>query len=407
MSDRIGSRYVPSTQIVSFPHGTLHYGDDVFLSRKVLLYRKTVRHPQHGDIYIRSLHDKAAFIHDGFHHILDTSVSEDAVTIILQAKSGSLFSSLISNRKWPFSAVVEMISDLGVSLLDALEERITGFSVRPENLWLSDHNKLSVINYWEDDEDQEQSAIGLCRLMIGLLTGGEPITDTFEVMHTTLERTPIPSATMEQKQALIRVIKFICHGQSSLSSLVFGLRSLPPTITSTTTVASAESSSREQDWVMDSSQPPDPLPPPRDLDDVDRIHNNHTFAKVALSAATTLVVGGIVVWAVWPSSSPKIVEKVVIVSPSPTASIVTTASPSASAKPVLAGADSEETVVPNLVGQTQEAAEKMALAAGLHYNFFIEASTLPKGTVSKQDPKPGTNSLQGENVTFWVSKGSQ
>ena len=54
-----------------------------------------------------------------------------------------------------------MIGDLGVSLLDAMEERITGFTVAPENLWLAaDHDKLSVINYWDNGDPRHQGLLG-------------------------------------------------------------------------------------------------------------------------------------------------------------------------------------------------------------------------------------------------------
>ena len=62
--------------------------------------------------------------------------------------------------------------------------------------------------------------------MIQLFTGEETITGDFEVMHTHWSA-HIPSATLEQKFALIKLVKLICQGQASLSSLIFGLRSLP------------------------------------------------------------------------------------------------------------------------------------------------------------------------------------
>lgn len=395
MPDRIGTRYVPTTQIVSFPHGTLHYGDDVFLTRKVLLYRKALRHNQLGVDYISSLQDKAAFIHDGFHHMLDTSIAEDAVTIILQAKSGSLFAHTMFKRKWTYAAVVAIISDLGVSLLDAMEDKITGFSVRPDNLWLTDQNKLSIINYWEVDEPQEQGAVGLCRLMIQLLTGSETISDTFEVMHTSLERASIPSATTEQKLALIRLIKFICHGQSSLSSLVFGLRSLPPSVPSNKSIKQAEPIPEGSTEVLPTAQYES------------HTRSNRSAKLIALGAVSALVVGIISVWYLWPE--PKVVQTVVIISPTPTSTPMTTNSPTASPNAKLTSINeaTEEAVVPNLVGKTQADAEQLALGAGLHYNFVIETSTQVKGTVTKQEPKAGTKGLVGDNVTFWVSKGAQ
>jgi hypothetical protein len=156
MHNKVGTRYVPGTPIVSLPHGTLQYGDDLFLTRKVLLYNIKLQPGQFGADYMRTLHHKAAFIHDGFQHILDTSVEENSVTIILQAKPGSLFSHHVNNKARSFNHIVAMIADLGVILLDALEERITGFSVAAENLWLDDHGKLSVINYWDEGNPQAQ-----------------------------------------------------------------------------------------------------------------------------------------------------------------------------------------------------------------------------------------------------------
>ena len=102
MHNKMGTRYVPGTQIIVLPHGTLQDGDDLFLTRKVLLYKIELQPGQLGADYIRTLHHKAAFIHEGFQHILDTSVADDSVTIILQAKPGSLFSSHVKNKKWIF-----------------------------------------------------------------------------------------------------------------------------------------------------------------------------------------------------------------------------------------------------------------------------------------------------------------
>lgn len=408
MHKKMGTRYMPDTQIVALPHGTLRYGDDLFLTRKVLLYQIELQPGQIGEDYIRTLHHKAAFIHDGFQHILDTSVEEDSVTIILQAKPGSLFSKHVNKKEMSFHTIIAMIADLGVSLLDAMEERITGFTVGAENLWLDDHGKLSVINYWDKGDPQAQGAVGLCRLMIQLFTGAETISGAFEVMHTHLERTPIPSATYEQKLALIKLIKLVCQGHASLSSLIFGLRSLP-------------SSGQKQDVgpIHNHYQNPSKIQNhgANEVDDADEADevtpaaekqskSLSALAKAGIGAIAIMVVVLVAVWALWPSSK---VEPVVVV-PLPTATpLVPTNTPAPSTTKPLGESNkqSEEVAIPNLVGLSQADAEAQALAAGLHYNYLIEANDKPKGTVIKQDPKSGTKGLQGDNVTFWVSKGSQ
>jgi beta-lactam-binding protein with PASTA domain len=50
-------------------------------------------------------------------------------------------------------------------------------------------------------------------------------------------------------------------------------------------------------------------------------------------------------------------------------------------------------------------AGKKAISSGLHYNFHRELNTAAEsGTVFKQDPPADTKAVQGDNVTFWVSK---
>ncbi|KQX48242.1 PASTA domain-containing protein [Paenibacillus sp. Root444D2] len=407
MHKKMGTRYVPDSQIVALPHGTLHYGDDLFLTRKVLLYQIELQPGQVGEDYIRTLHHKAAFIHDGFQHILDTAVEEDSVTIILQAKPGSLFSNHVNKKEMSFHTIIAMIADLGVSLLDAMEERITGFTVGAENLWLDDHGKLSVINYWDKGDPQAQGAIGLCRLMIQLFTGAETISGAFEVMHTHLERTPIPSATYEQKLALIKLIKLVCHGHASLSSLIFGLRSLPYSGQKQDagpihTQNHYQYPSKIQKHVVDEVDEVDEAAPAADK----RSQSLSALSKAGIGAIAILVVVLVTVWALWPS--PKTESVVVVPIPTATPTMSTNTPVPSTTKPLGdSNKQAEEVAIPNLVGLSQSDAEAQALAAGLHYNFLIEANDQPKGTVIKQDPKSGAKGLQGDNVTFWVSKGSQ
>lgn len=63
-------------------------------------------------------------------------------------------------------------------------------------------------------------------------------------------------------------------------------------------------------------------------------------------------------------------------------------------------------IVPNLVGLTQEEAEKQALAAGLKYSFKKEnAEGTEAGKVFKQEPAAGTEFKKGDRVTFYVARG--
>ncbi|KIL41499.1 hypothetical protein SD70_06345 [Gordoniibacillus kamchatkensis] len=68
-------------------------------------------------------------------------------------------------------------------------------------------------------------------------------------------------------------------------------------------------------------------------------------------------------------------------------------------------AASGPTTIPKLVGLSRADAEKAALAAGLHYTFYLESNDAAQGTVFKQDPQSGAAAVRGDSVTFWVSKG--
>ncbi|MGG1552722.1 PASTA domain-containing protein [Paenibacillus ferrarius] len=429
MPDQLETRYVTREHIATLPHGTLQYGEDVYLNRTVLLYHITLPPGSRGVDYIQTLHHKAAFIHDGFHHILDTSVSEHAVKIVLQARNGSLLSSQIGNKRWTYQVVTAMISDLGVSLLDALEERITGFSVRADNLWLSESGKLSVLNYWNEEEMLDQGAIGLCRLMVSLLTRDATGSDAYEVLHTNLERAHIPSATNEQKAELVRLVKHICQSQASLSSLVFGLRNLPGAQqgenAAMPSTAAADSAPRRMVPVM----PAQAAAAQHEDDDEDDEHRTIVLGlprrtaapeaarseapsragwKVGAVSAAAFLVSAAAVWAAWPSASEKS-DKAITPQPKATAATVVitpSATPTPKASEASVKQPGDKTIVPNLVGQMQAGAEELALQAGLHYKYFLVDDTKPQGTVIRQDPQPGTDGFQGDNVIFWVSKGS-
>ncbi|WP_187274447.1 PASTA domain-containing protein [Paenibacillus sp. N3.4] len=393
MHNKIGTRYMPKSPIVSFQHGTMQYGEDVFLTRTVILYTKNLTDGESGEDYIRTLSHKAAFNHESFHHILDTSFDEHAVTIILQSKPGKLFSQELHNQVWTYDRVIPMIADLGVSLLDGMEELITGFSVATDNLWLDDNGRLSIINYWEEGDQQVQGSVGLCRLMIQLFTGTSVIPGPFEVMHTHLERMTIPSATQQQKEALIKLIKLMCQGQASISSFIFGLRSLP----SASASASASTAPRREEAILllDENETEDESPVQR------------PFTKIGIGAGAVVVVA-LGVWMIWPSSK---AEHKATVIPSATAKPVAATTPSSvptsKATPSATTADKlVELAIPDLTGLTQEEAEKKALSMGLHYKFIIEAAEQPSGIVIKQSPEAGTKGFTGDNVTFWVSKGT-
>jgi eukaryotic-like serine/threonine-protein kinase len=392
MDKSIEKRYVPHSQIHSLNNGSIHYGEDLFLHRKVMLYMTEFVEKQSVEAYTLKIRKTASFKNDGFLHILDTSFEERSVLIVLQFRPGKLLLGELKQPMWTFPYAIKLVADLGVSMLDAMEEQIIGYSIGVENLWLSEDEHLSIINYWEEGETHTQGAIGLCRLLLQLLSGSTEIPGPFEAIHTYLERIHIPMATAEQKVALVTLIKRVCQGQASLSTLIFDLQSFfVAKKANEEAIPFYSAKAIENNSVDPKAVEKEPI---------------RLFKWVGIGGAFSLVLAIFLIWFLWPS--PKHNEHVSVptstdkpsLNPSPIKTLEPTSKPQSTAK------ENQEVSVPNLIGLTQADAEKQALSVGLHYDYFLEANQQTKGSVFKQNPDAGTKASKGDNITFWVSKGS-
>ncbi|UJF31690.1 PASTA domain-containing protein [Paenibacillus hexagrammi] len=425
MNNSMNNRYQEHQQILAHTNGTLYYGEDVSLRRTVLLYRTKSMNTPSVDEYIQRFGKTASFVHDSFHHILDTSRLADSLLIVLQFRQGKPLREQLNKPSRTFSSVVTMAAELGVAMLDALEEQITGYSIDVDNLWLSDDGKLSILTYWEDGLPHTQGAVGLCRLLVQLLSGSKPIPGPFEALHTHLERMEIASAKLEQKDALVKLIKRVCQGQASLSAMVFELRGL---LSAGNVKAEAPSalnarSARVRTEVRSIEQKED-LKLEEELEeeeeDMRSEQSSHSSPSPRSNKAWLWSTGAVLalillVWAIWPSDKSQPVTATISTKPIPTPSHAASPTPNAQPKQTAGSnradgsgdSEPEETTIPNLVGLDQAAAEQAALSAGLHYNYLLEANDQENGSVFKQDPQPGSQAYKGDSITFWVSKGSQ
>jgi hypothetical protein len=406
-------RYIPGAQILSYHDGALHHGKDLFLNRSVMLYTRECQAGQSGEEYILGFSNRSSFKHEGFHYILDTSFDQQSVLIVLQSKPGYLFLEQFKKKIWTCSQGITLVAELGISMLDAMEAQITGFSVGAHNLWMGRNGRLSIINYWDEGEPQTQGAIGLCGLLIQIFSGATKIPGPFEALHTHLERIHIPSATAEQKNALIKLVKLVCQGEASLSTFVFGLRSLPlvsqtdlhdtplaPPVKTASPVGSMLSNGRKVEQDVEN------IP----MGDADIQEKPNRLYKWVGAGVFTLVFTGFLIWLLSYSPHPK-GDVAVIPSESSKPALESVPTNTPESQPTVSPGNQEskpglnmEVTIPNLVGLTQADAEKQALSSGLHYDFNLEANQSAKGTVFKQDPAPGTQVVKGDDVTFWVSK---
>jgi hypothetical protein len=406
------NRYVTRSQILALPTGALYNGEDLALKREVTLYIIDKIEGGLREEYLRKFKKASAFTHEGFQHILDTAIEEQSLFIVLQHRSGKPLIKQLRQQTWTFKRIITLISDLGVSILDGMEEQITGFSVGAENLWLGEDGRLSVINYWEEGESQTVGALGLCNLMIQLFSGLAQIPDPFKALDTYLFQIGHLQASSEQKEALIKLVSRIYQGQASLSTLVFGLQGL----------SNADKPAQEETFIpsaaLNASSEAKPQKQQQSASHYSVLDNatedeDEEEAKVPLYKRKSLIVSGILlvcllIYFMWPSHPPA-KDPSLLDSAKPEQS-ATTGPAVESAQPTPASDNSgnsegQDIIMPDLIGMTQADAEKKALASGLHYSYQLEAHSEPKDTVFKQDPEAGTKVVKGDKVTFWVSKG--
>ncbi|SEB40041.1 PASTA domain-containing protein [Paenibacillus sp. GP183] len=379
MTESIETRYVPSTLIRSFSNGALQKGEDIYLNRKVLLYTIKGQTTKSVEEYVSKLSKIAAFKHEGFHYILDTAFGEHSVLIVQESKPGRLLLEEIQQKHWTFSEAVSLVATLGISMLDAMERQITGFSTGIENVWVAADGRLSILNYWDEGEPQKQGAVGLCGLLLQMLSRAAVRFGPYEALHTHLENIQIASSK-EQKDALVKLFKRVSLGQASLSALVFGLQSLP-----------AAYESEEAQIPFDIQKEPVPA----------------RFYKFVGAGVFTIVFLGLMIWFLSSSSflnrNETLTTKDIV---KPTVNTTNTPVPQNQpiAKDIPSNPPQNELTTPTLVGLTQAEAEKQALSSGLHYKYFIEPNGQAQGAVFKQDPQPGSNISKGDNVTFWIGK---
>jgi hypothetical protein len=414
MNRSMEERYVIRSQIPSLTQKLLYYGEDLSLKREVILYRIVNLPNESVDEYISKFKKASSFVHPGFQHILDTSIEEHSIFIVLKHRSGKPILPQLKQQSWTFSRIISMISDLGVSMLDGMEAQITGYSVGVENLWLGDDNRLSIINYWEDGESKFTGPLGLCSLIIQLSSGSMQIPNPYIALDDYLLQIDRLQASTEQKSALIKLVRRAYHGQASLSSLVIGLQGLLHLTQTTEKMDSPvtnaiPTASRRQTQQATIPTNLEILPSESDYDDEDEDEAKTPFYRRMGIVIPGLIVAAFLMWVLWPTSqTPKNPSETdpanQVQTPAPQA---TTVPPQATASPDRSQiGDGVDTTIPNLIGMTQADAENEAKASGLHYNYNLEINTAAKGTVFKQDPAPDTKAKKGDNVTFWVSKGS-
>ncbi|MEY9093902.1 PASTA domain-containing protein [Paenibacillus sp. RC84] len=433
MEQRIGERYVLTEPIHPLADGVMYAGKDLSLHRDVFLLMVEKSGDASSSDYLRVLGQAAQFSDERFFHILNAGLAENHVYTVLTAQKGTPLSAQLGRHRMRGTEIVSAVFDLGKGMQEAMEEGISGFSVTAENMWLTEDNRLKVMNYWSPGKLVSRGSLGLCTLLYQISTHSKQGPATFDQYQENV----VPSLTgltSGQKEALLALSRRVFREEVSLSSFIFSLREIialekspeaPPKAFIPPAAPPAEPVRETAPPRIQYRQEEEPAPervrrtekPPRakepEAEEADTrekmplrrtIWTLGTVAVVLLGLAVfmyMLLPGG-------PSKGPGsggTAGNTATATPAPTpTSTVNTATPEPTPTPTPA-TEAVPGQIPNLIGMTQEAAEQAVKAAGMRYSYFIEPNPAESGTVFRQEPAPNQPANKGDRVTFYISKG--
>lgn len=406
------NRYQTETFISPLGSGQLYLGKDLSLQRSVFIYEVPLHGKASVEEYIRKI-GKAAYStdHPHFMHILDIEVGHELIRVVMNYKAGCSFRHFIQKHPISFEDAVSMIIDFGQVLLDAAEERSLDFSLHPDNIWVTDDRKITVIDTWEAPEQNRRLSKELSGLLHQLITRSEKVPSGSEGFALHLNRF-LHELSGAKKEAVVTAIANAWNGRLSLASFIqrlhfvlYGMQEEKSSGEPQTTNISLPPRSNEQSFPSEG--------------ETETSQNRWRFFRLgkklwqgmALSLLGLAVFAGVFALLIETTGHKEKPEE-----PAVSVSNEQTRQPASPDKPNpeapqkqtanTAPANGENTVqVPTLTGLTQEAAERQALAFGLRYTYYLEVNNQPAGIVFKQEPLPNEKVSKGSRVTFWVSKG--
>jgi hypothetical protein len=434
----ISNRYVIEDCIIELNGGLLHTGQDLSLNRIVFIYKIPNQGKSFREKYPVNLGNSVEkSTHSQFTQVLDGVFDEDYIYVILKYQEGRSMAHVIRQNDFVFADAAAIVADLSETLQVVAEERAIDFSLAPNNLWLGEDQKISIINSWEKVGSGHPAARDLSELLFAVLTRRETIPAEPELFAAELHRV-LQELPAEQQEQIItgmansrkkrlslalfsQCVNDLLHdahpAQHQPAMIVRQAVEQPPA-----RVQQAEQSPARpmvgRQWERTAGRNFVPAPRPA------KKLIKSAFAAVSLGLLSLAVFLGVFATLITLRGHKTDVESstVAMKSDSQTEARANSQSNSVQVNPktevkqitsqeataaVLPQADTNGIAVPSLTGLTKEAAEKQAVSSGLHYTFYFEPSNDSSGTVFKQEPAPNAPAEKGSHVTFWVSKGNK
>ncbi len=337
----------------------------------------------------------------------------------------------MSRHGMSLTGCVRLVHELGAAMQKAEGEGISGFSVAADNIWLNDENQPVVLNYWERASGTRQGVKGLCGLLYQLVTGASSLPEERPEREAALQGS-LRGLTHRQTEAVLELMNKAASEDMPLPELLASLQNLKELVDGGDTLSAMTLIRRQEErFKAELPMEADEFRERRLIDRVEEIPSRDAmgeseeesaggirnsfgwiFKRLLIAGGTFAVVailaGAILIWLL-DSHKPNTVAQDPFAGPtSASQHMLQQDAPkeTLTSQPQPAGGQSSKGA-PNLVGLSREEAEKAALAAGLHYQFFLEANEQASNTVFRQEPMADTTVAPGGSIKFWVSKGKQ
>lgn len=395
----LADRYMIVQPLKQMTNGLIVRGKDVTSKRDVLLYTFQESDETASHEAVRWMKKSSQTANEHFMQILDVGSEDGTLYAVLQVESGKPLTDQLNDLEITGHKALTYVHELAIAIRDTHRKQLLDYAVDAENLWIEDNGQLRIMNSWTEGKNGRRGVPGLALLLYQL--GAKTDIPTSSMSAYSFEMSLLFADLAEGTRE--RAATLACKAYEGLCTLEEFQLELG--------VLLGKDGERSKLLSHLCAEPPKPK-------------EKKAFRKWTMIASASFgVLILLLLLSLRPHSdyaddarqqtipTPGTAANSPNVTVSPQSSA--TASPTPTGKPIdtetqLTGDDAVQAkkgIVPNLVAHTREEAEKMALAAGLRYQFFLASSTADKGTVFKQDIAPGTVVNDGDRITFWVSKG--
>lgn len=441
MSDQ-QSRYRLETMIAPLQGGRLYEGTDLTLQRTVLIHEMPFQQEQSAQGDARSAVPATLDSRSpAFLHMLDIEAGSEGHRVIYHYKKGVPLRQFTAVSDLPFQQALKIVSDFGKRLLEGSQERIMEVSLTPDNIWLTDDKQMYIVSAMKDplSARNEPPSKAMARLLYELAARSEQPPEQAELVLARLWPFLLPFAA-SKKEAFVTAITGAWNEDLSLSSFIRSISGMirkQDDASAGTPAAAAvvPKSAPLKKPPIHTEAPPLSVSAERPAEPGPQAAKSgwgrlglRVIIGLSLAALGFAVFIGVFVFLIGlgdrnekkdalPDETAKVQQQNEPPNQQPAAAAPAPAKPApAPATPPKPAGDPStppaneqtqqpESRIPNLVGLTKEAAEKLAVESGFRYTYYLERNEKPAGTVYKQDPLPNQKAAKGTRITFWISKG--